>query len=256
MNDFVAGDRVIHPEAGVGTVHKAGRQYYTIVFDDGREAMMRRDHPYLKPADSVSDQKAKSEDAESLVWPESTFRMESDDEERHSMGSHWSPFFDDASVIMKRLPGIVGKAVPLMPGASPWWPKHCDALPPDWPRGAHLVWPDPMGGLGLTLIITPENNHLLSLYPFFPKGVQHQLMIHEISVWPSGVEAQITVDADGCPLSFFDTRYLNHREYYKAGHRYEFILRAIAYNAGIAREKSIRVKHHPEVALWLAESTH
>lgn len=243
--NLVVGSRIDHPVEGKGTVTFVGTDYLGIEFEDGREALIRRES--LEREEPILPEPAEPSQ-ESLPWPASTFIPEGENAQ-HYLGSHWDPFVDDSMELMGLLPEIVPNAmVQTGYGESR---KPARSIPEDWPKGFELVWP--LRTHGLALIIRPEEqeNLLVCLFPFFATGSQHTLTLREVSVWAGGLEAQITASWGEGEVTFFDTQYLVNRAWYEAGKVFDFILSGIAYSAGPAEKREWQVNQHSDVVAWL-----
>ena len=185
-------------------------------------------------------------------WPQSPFVIEPKASDRHAMGSHWQPFYDDPAEIISNLPEIVGKArLPVGFGDR----IECPEAPSHWVRGVHLSWPNGNQGLMLTLTIHTERNQLISLYPFYRGGTQIRATLDQVLVWESGVEAQVTVLIGDTPLTFFDTLFLNNRHLYKSGSSLAFILTGIAYAAEPAQQSEVPLPEDSELNQWIQISS-
>lgn len=181
---------------------------------------------------------------ESLPWPDSTFIPEGEGA-RHFLGSHWKPFAEDSTEILKRLPEFLGNA--LVQAGYGEFRKPPRAVPGEWPHGLQLVWPLRVQGLAMVVRTERQGNTLVSVFPFFVTGSQQTLTLRDVVVWESGVEAQITAGWGEGEITFFDTQFTTNRGWYEAGRRYDFILSGIAYDARPAEDRKIQFNHPPEV---------
>ena len=243
--NLVVGSRIAHGGYGAGVVTFVGETYLGISFDDGGEALIQRaalekEEPIVSPQATVRA---------FLPWPDSTFVAEAQDAQ-HYLGSHWEPFAEDVEAWMLRLPQIVQEAT-LQAGYGEFYPPP-RSVPDDWPKGFLLTWPPTAEGMTLALRVEPEKKAtmVVSLFPSFSRGSQCTLTLHEVCVWESGVEAQITASWNGGEVTFFDSRYPINRAWYEAGKQYEFILTGIAYGARPAEKREWKVQQHPEVVAW------
>lgn len=244
---FVVGSRLHHPVHGAGTVTFIGTDYVGIAFDGTGEALIRRTaleesmRPVCVPVEAPPD---------ALPWPASTFIPEVSGAQ-HFMGSHWKPFFHDAADIADLLPQILREAMPQFGyGSVERNAQRGRPLPDDWPIGQHLVWPYRTEGLSLILHADGGTNRLVSVFPFTTNGVQQTVMLHEVHVWPGGLEAQVVASWGEAEIAFFDNQYLINRSLYEAGMEYDFILAGIAYTARPADELEWQVERHPDEVAW------
>lgn len=241
------GDRIEHPEHGLGTVTFVGTEYVGVAFDDTREILIRLAslERNLEPEDEPDP-----ETGVIPAWPASTF-FPVDPNTLHYMGSHWDPFVDDVVEIMKSLPEILPKSLLQIGYGDNRTPPR--SIPQDWPRGHHLVWPLRTEGLALLLLSSnaTAGTQLASVFPFTTKGLQIRLTLHQVHVWQSGLEAQITAGWGESVVSFFDSQYLLNRGWYEADEDYDFILSGIAYDAGPAKQRIMTVNHHPDEIAWM-----
>ena len=237
------GSRLESTASGAGTVTFVGKDYVGIAFDDGKEALIRRDD-LARPTAVLPPQTARQD----APWPQSTFVAEADDAQ-HLPGSHWGPFVEDSQKILAHLQQVVPHAL-VQTGYGADRPPARPA-PADWPQGFGLVWPLREQGLALVLCPGPDSNRLVSLFPFFANGSQHTLTVHRVLVWRSGLEAQITAGWGDGEVTFFDTQYLINRAWYEAGQTCDFILAGMAYAAAPAQRHEWTINRHPDELAWL-----
>jgi hypothetical protein len=243
MTDFHTGQNLIHPEHGDCTVTFVGKDYVGVEFNDGGNALVKKD-AFLCPP--VPYEQTMAPPIRPSTWPESTFVYEAPDAQ-HFLGSHWDAFFEDTQQILKRLPTIVQSAEPWIGGVNQ---KPTRPLPDEWIPGFVLVWPNHRQGLMVIISPGKENNELKSFYPFATDGGQHSLIIRQINVWESGVEAQIEVEIGITTIIFFDIAFAKHRLWYEGGKSYEFILMGIAYGAKPSEVMEMPIKHNPDQISW------
>lgn len=242
---LAVGSRIDHAQHGSGTITFVGADYLGIAFDASGEALIRRD---VLEQETPLAAEAQAPRRASLPWPESTFIHESEGA-RHFPGSHWDPFVEESRDILGRLPEIVPKALPQTGYGQDR--KSSRAEPNDWPKGFQLVWPLREKGLALVLRVESEANMVVSIFPFFAGGSQHTLTLSEVTVWESGVEAQITAIWGDGEVSFFDSQYSINRAWYETGRNYEFIFSGMAYNAGPAEKREWTIDQHPDQVAWM-----
>ena len=243
--NLVVGSRVDSGELGTGTVTFVGADRIGIAFDGGSEMLVHRENlereARAQPASFAPPRTG-------LPWPASTF-VSDDDVAEHFLGSHWDPFVDDASELLKRLPRMLQESEIQNGFASVHGVPRRD--PADWVKGFTLVWPDATQGLAAASRIEPERTLLISLFPFFALGSQHTLTLREVRIWKSGVEAQVTADWARGEVTFFDTHFLINRAWYDTGKPYDFILAGLAYSAGPAQQRQWEIDRHPDEVAWL-----
>lgn len=239
------GSQVQHPQYGSGTVTFVGTDYVGIRFDDGDEVLIPRDAlhgeaPETAPKGSFGP--------EILPWPASTFLLEQA-AGQHGHGAHWAPFCDELDELYRQLPSIQREALVQTGYGEHRTPPR--PLPEDWPQGYQRVWPLRTHGLAAIIRSGTPADRLVSLFPFFASGSQHTLRLGEVSVWPGGLEAQITADWTEGEVSFFDSQYLINRAWYEAERQYDFILSGIALDAGPARQLEFQLDRHPDQVAWM-----
>jgi hypothetical protein len=229
MEEFKPGDRVFHKTFGLGTVvERESADVIVVIFPQaGRKRLSVKHAPLTRPTDEQADALMPGGTAYQK-WIEETFVFEGE-EEKHYLGTHWRPFFDDARAIVDRLPEILPKSLLQLSYAEVYPPLR--AIPPHWPTATYRSWP--IRRSGITLVTTKDTAggvaRLSSMFPFDTDGIQTELVIEKVRVWSSGVEAQIECDVGGASIAFFDTLFAENRGWYEAGKTYQFILGAFAY---------------------------
>lgn len=194
-------------------------------------------------------------------WIDKTFEFE-DDNAEHSLGNHWSPFFEDSTTIIKRLPEILANAIVQISAFD--FKTQTRKLPENWPRAFNYVWPNRRKGVAITVLLEQNVNLAVSAFPFYKAGTQQTIVLEKVHVWKSEVEAQIECSIGGANIIFFDTDYATYRTEYEAGKTYDFILTGIAYSCRKAEDQIIHAfnpkltdefrKEHPEIAADWPES--
>lgn len=243
--NFALGSRIEHAGYGTGTISFVGTDYLGIVFDEGGEALIRRDKLEKKsPATSEAEVPERAKHS----WPASTFISEAPDTP-HFLGSHWDPFVEDQAEIVKHLPEYLPDALLQTGYGEVRQLPH--TVPDDWPKGTQLVWPVRSQGLALILRAEAEANMLVSLFPFFATGSQHTATLRTVTIWESGVEAQISVSLGDCEVTFFDSQFVINLAGYEAGKDYDFILSGLAYDARPAERKEWTINRHPDEVAWM-----
>ncbi|HMN44174.1 MAG TPA: hypothetical protein PKE27_06370 [Povalibacter sp.] len=112
MPTFNISDRVFLSSYGIGSVDWMSSEHYGVVFDSLGKVLVRRDHPDLRLA-TPEDEAQMAEycnSTGSVQLPATTkpfLVFEEGDDEIHSMGSHWMPFFDDAMFVVEHLPELL-----------------------------------------------------------------------------------------------------------------------------------------------------
>lgn len=231
---FNTGDRVSHPTFGFGTITEVNADDYLVSFDNGRNSRIKMGYlSRVEPGDEVD-----------TGWPDSTFFPEPEDTP-HFLGSHWQAFVDDTDEILGELPSILPKCLQQTGYGDIYLaPKK---KPDSWREAIQLVWPLRVHGLSLVIATGKSQNELVSVFPFYSSGIQQTLTLNEVTVWQSGVEAQITASWGESVITFFDSQFVINRAWYQADRQYEFILTGIAYEAGPAEETEFEVEMRQEV---------
>lgn len=259
LNDiFQAGELVCHKIFGVGVVtdylfaEDPEREHNKVGvhFDDYGHKWLIAAPGYLQkeqvPAEQVNQDTGAGKRPDQY---QATFVREGGDDEKHHLGAHWRPFCDDPMDVISDLPQIIGDAkLPVAFGDSI---KKLQ-IPNSWVQGFHLCWPKLNQGLMLSLAVLPEGNQLISLYPFYTGGVQIRGILDHVSVWQSGVEAQVTVVVGNTRLTFFDALFLSNRHLYRSGNSLEFVLTGMAYSAEPAQQQEITLPSDAKSNKWLS----
>ena len=193
-------------------------------------------------ATAPDEQKTSSAD-----WPDNTFVQETDDQP-HYLGSHWEAFYEDSDDLIDNLPEILSKHL--------FW----IALVPSAPRpeefrkigklGRIFVGRTTIADLAITLRAEESSNHLISLYPYISFGREVTVELCQVSVWHSGVEAQIDAIWGDFHITFFDVSYLWNRCWYESGKSYQFILSGLAYRAKPCETSELIIKQNPDIIKW------
>ena len=108
--------------------------------------------------------------------------------------------------------------------------------------GASLIYPKMNSNCGLiTILVKNENRNILaSLHPFFNEiGLNYRGEISEVNVWESGVDAQICFDLDINEITFYDTSFLENREFYKSNTKFQARIYGVSYKASFLKDKKI-----------------
>ena len=199
---------------------------------------------------AIDTQEAQKEIEEEKPWPESTFNFETDGTP-HYMGSHWDAFYEHGvKEIIEYLPKIVETGYPVSGFVDMDNPPR--SLPQSWITGHHRIWPQQDRGAIVTIAADHKNKQMrvCTLFPFWPDGTSHRLVIRKVSIWESGVEAQISVELGDAGITFFDAHYLLNRGWYAQGKEYDFILTGIAYDAKPAEDREMPFTPHPDQVAW------
>lgn len=259
---FTPGNRVIHPNHGPAILQYVGKEYVGLIFDDGREALLRCQVDALTPWSAAAEAEWRAaRQAGALVdlvsrpaaWPESTFSFESGDA-THYRGAHWEAFDEQgAEAMLAELPTYLRDARLPEPLPLPAHPAH--AVPDTWAEGLHLFWPDARRGLAITTRLDAEAKQMLvvSIYPHCGDATEFDLEIDEVHVWESGVEAQIDASLSEASLSFFDTHYIWTRSEYERGRTLRFSLTGLAYDAAPCTVFELPFTPNPEQVAWDAQ---
>jgi hypothetical protein len=249
MRTFQIGERIKHHDHGEGEIELVGDGHLGIRFDNGLTALVRISDFGQPSADSETPEmsvETEPDPRDVLAWPDDTFVSEEPDE-RHFMGAHWDPFFDEPLDVISRLPEILPKAL-LQTGYGERLPKN--DLPAGWVQGFHLAWPARTHGLTASVAVGPDKNILSSLFPFFVEGSQQTLTLSRVHVWEDGMEAQIEASWGEAGIAFFDTQFLINRSLYRYGKRYDFILTGIAYEARTPKVNELVTHPDPDMIAW------
>ena len=245
MNTFRKGERVVHPTFGAGKVLNIDAEgRLRIDFDNHDEKLIVAKYARLQRLTPAEEDLRKREEKE---WLE-MFCFETEDK-KHHLGTHWSPFFDDALPMIKRLPEILPASLAQVACAdNERLAQH--PIPSHWPQGIHLAWPLRTHGLMMTLKTSANGpSEVKSLYPSVVTGSQHRLMIDRVVVWSGGLEAHIEGNIWDMPITFFDTLYCANRCFYEKSRLCEFILTGIAYSCRRAEDHVIEITNPSIVEL-------
>ncbi|MBI5892920.1 MAG: hypothetical protein HZB79_04610 [Deltaproteobacteria bacterium] len=241
---FRKGDRVIHPEFGLGMVVMDDVDgIVTVDFDQAGTKRLALQYACLRFATPAEEDAAKPGGKAYEKWLE-TFVFD-DEKVKHSLGSHWEPFYDDTTSVIKQIPDILPKSLEQVAfsDARPA-PRAC---PPEWQKAVYWTWPLRVHGLISVVRLSPvKPNELVSVFPFCAEGIQHRIVIDKVHVWESGVEAQIEAVLGDASITFFDTLYARNRDWYESNASYQFILTGIAYACKKAEDKIIEITN-PDV---------
>jgi hypothetical protein len=234
MAQFRKGQRVVHPDFGLGTVMKDEEpERLAIRFDRLERELVALKHAELRLATP------EDEAPEPVIEWLDTFEFEAPDTP-HYHGSHWKPFFDEARQILVRLPEILPQSL-VMTGFADDRPAPRD-IPGDWRKARYLSWPlRERGILAVVAARQDGTSEVASLYPAVSIGTEVTLTLKRAIVWKGGVEAQIEASLGDASVCFFDTLYCMNRAWYQAGEKFQFILAGIAYSARPAPDEVIRV---------------
>lgn len=238
MNDiFEIGKRVLHPLHGECKITYVGDEYVGVEFDDGRNALFRKESFYLKPEKGIT---------EDLPWPESTFTEEKGEE--HYLGEKFKPFYDNVAYVFQKFKEILPQSQIVYPSTSQE-PPH--KMPDDWPDALIMQWPHSLRE-GLSFIGKKEEsgNMLIRIFPFFPDGIELPLELKQVIVWKNKVEAQIEAYLGYSIITFYDSRFIYNRLWYESGKDYTFNITGIAYEARPAETMELSFKPNPDEVKW------
>ena len=223
MEIFAVGDRVSHFIFGAGEVVAVdGQDRVSVKFDDGQTKWLMAQHAKLE--------RLSADEASCLSEEEDIFVFEQV-EGSHSMGAHWSPFFEDFSEhISVHLPSMLREA-----GLANSVSRLGVSKP--LPNTIKLCWPQTQqDAVHFVLDITEQENALQSLFPVISRGAQETLAVSTLYVWKGGVEAQIEAKISNTEITFFDTDFVNNVGWYRKHMTAEFILAGLAYKCELANE--------------------
>ena len=253
---FKPGVQVVHPQHGLGVVTHEGDDYIGIHFEEMGEALLKLEASGLRlaPLEGVTDlplvrPPVELVDEPPRNWPESTFAFEVAETDSHSMGSHWSPFYDDPQQIVEQIPHILEQALPQS-GYGEAFPA-LRQQPSEWADGWVMSWPYRNRGVATVIRKGRDVNEFASIFPFHDSGAQITLTLDRVIVWENGVEAQIEATIGPARVCFYDRSFVINRLHYEAGRPYDFVLTGIAYRAAIPEPREITVRQNPEVLAWL-----
>lgn len=94
--------------------------------------------------------------------------------------------------------------------------------------------------------VDEKRSHIVSFFPE-SEGVEVEVTLTEIHEWATGIEATLDgeiLGEEGREISFFDTRYAEHKGKYEIGKKYKFKLCAFAYSLQFLPEeyREIRIE--------------
>jgi len=245
VDTYEIGERVVHQNFGLGTViTKEVNEIIQVDFEQrGRKRLSLKFAPLRRAAETDADELRPGGRAYQK-WVNETFNVEGEDA-RHYLGSHWSPFFNDAKAAFERLPEIISQALIQVTYSDNHPPLR--SCPTSWPKAVYHAWPLRVHGITAVSRIDMDERvlKLVSLYPFDAEGRQHQLVLEKVHVWGSGVEAQIECAFGTTSITFFDTLYAANRDWYEIGKTYQFILTGIAYECRKAADQVYQALNPP-----------
>jgi len=245
--EFYEGMEIVHPEYGLCDVIYIGSDYVGVELKNGAFAfaLLKKD-TFEVTSDNLNSKgdRSKRPSVESSSWLSSTFIHENSEKE-HFLSAHWDPFFDEGNVIFKQLPEIIQRGKRWLSfGEIKQAPRQ---EPAEWSTGYALAWPAQRQGVIAAIRIGKDINEVMSLFPFFSDAGEHSLVLNNVHVWESGVEAQIDATfLNGAVITFFDVGFIPNRPWYETGHHYEFILAGLAYSARPGTINEIPANRHPD----------
>lgn len=158
---------------------------------------------------------------------------------------HWA-CFADATNLARRLASATAQGSAQLQCYGSFYGAPF-RLPETAPRSTGRVWPDQQAGVMVRLLHGHGGDvKLASVFPFFRKGVEHEIEIQRIVPWANEIEAQLEATVGIMSVKFFDIHYPEHRAFYEAGRRYQFILLGLAYALRPATNERI-VPKEPKV---------
>lgn len=140
MPSFKIGGRVYSLEYGLGTVGWIGTEQIGIVFDQYGKVLLSCERSELRAVTEDNERAAEihiTDKREEHTSQEPFFVLEEGEEDKHSMGSHWNPFFDGVRTIFNHLPELLSIAQ-LRSGYSEFFPSPTHATVA-WKKAALLV---------------------------------------------------------------------------------------------------------------------
>jgi len=91
-----------------------------------------------------------------------------------------------------------------------------------------------------------EPNMLCSLFPYSFHGIEQHIVLQQVYVWESGLEAQIEGRLGNVSITFYDIDFVNNRDWYQGGCSCQFVLTGLAYRASPAQERSFTIPRTQE----------
>lgn len=184
---------------------------------------------------------------------EKTFNI--NDNQEHFIGSHWNSIYEEGKFqdIMGDVLSVLSKST-ILEGY-----KNEDlsfGYDNDRTMGfTQIVPPNDEQGFCVVQKVNKDKNevHVISMFPYFNYGQEYEFDIEKVYVWKNEVEGQIEVDIGFTNITFYDTHFNNHREYYLKDKKYKFKIFGICYECGIPTENEIKVDMKPEVLESMGE---
>lgn len=221
------GDIVRHKQFGLGVVAEdEHRGTVSVKFDD-----------QVSPLSITHDSLVQISIKDEQTRRKNTFRQETEEEENHFRGSHWESFYDESDEALLNVQAVLDS------GTMDFFSADC--LPQHTSLIAGIEWPQrvfycsgPLATYGMRVVIHEREGQLQvkALFPYVGHGLQYPVVLENVVVWPGGVEAQIDVTVGSVPITFFDCRYGERRNWYQKEGKFDFVLSAIAYGCKPAGE--------------------
>lgn len=237
LGSFAVGDRVSHHDFGLGTVASVEPEVVEVRFETAGLKRLSIKHAVLRKPDKALEDALTPGGEAYQKWLDETFLFEGEEAE-HSLGSHWSPFFNEPTDILGRLPEILPKALDQVTYTDNHPPLR--VTPTEWPHAGHWTWPIRRNGIAVVVKQEEGRKVLTSAFPFDYEGTQHGLVLRKVHVWKSGVEAQLECDFGPSSVTFFDALYGANRGWYESGKTYQFVLTGIAYDCRRAEDQVLQ----------------
>jgi len=224
------GNIVRHTQFGLGIVAEDESGSDVSVEFDNQVEKLSTTHGALVRI-SVKDEQARRKN---------TFRQETEEEENHFRASHWEPFYDEWDEALLNVQAAIDAGTMEFFSAD-CLPRHASLIAGiEWPHRV-FYFSGPSATCGMRVVIHEREGQLevKALFPYVGRGAQYPVVLENVAVWPGGVEAQIDAAVGGAPITFFDCRYGEHRNWYQQEGDFDFILSAIAYGCRPADEDFI-----------------
>lgn len=175
--------------------------------------------------------------------------FEYQDNQEHYMGSHWDSFYEEGEFdnIIGKVLSVLNKSM-LLEGYKK--EELSFGYDSSWEIGfTQLVPSNNQQGFCVVQKVDKENEEInvMSMFPYFDYGQKYELNLEKVFVWSNGLEGQVEVDLGFTTLTFYDTYFNNHKEYYLVDKKYKFKIFGICYECGIPTENELKVDMKPEV---------
>lgn len=176
-----------------------------------------------------------------------------DDQQEHSVGSHFDPFYEDMEKeVIYNIPTFLQDTQLVESNINN---PTIDNSPIDdekWNIGYITLSPQNIqkDGIGIIcgIIDNTSDIHLISMFPYMDYGKEYDFILEKVYVWENGHEAQVRVDIGFTSLCFYDTYYDLNRKWYEKNEKYRFRILGIAYRCEFRKEHEIEVDTSDKLA--------